>query len=405
MYKCTHTCIRTDGKTCRVNFNQSGTSRHCDDLQHTHLSPRCYVYWIHNQPISENLKRIEQDYPVSDVELSESSSSDDDNESDVMAPSLTDTQQRTLAHAMSLNSAQISALSPQQQSIIHSARQRHDMMQNMGNNHNNDNDNNSNTDDEDSNDNNTNNTNNSAQKNRKRRRDKEEVDERDAPPSKKSRTNSKQRRHRGSNRRHYKLSTSATMDSIQRVGIDKKIKLLYQLTRDIGDKLHKKESKQEDIFIQFAHHLFDGTRYATDGTIPPNVIHGLGDVFRRYGHHLAELIEYHRQLDPDYFVLYLDKFLDFDECQSKLNENALYLREHFGISTKKWDRKIRKWYADIKKIFHGHLEVFPQNQVMDNLFDTNMEWLNLVPIKDRIYITVDATIARNIEPVRLLITE
>eukprot|EP01083_Nonionella_stella_P300698 1027999_1 len=175
MYKCTHTCIRTDGKTCRVNFNQSGTSRHCDDLQHTHLSPRCYVYWIHNQPISENLKRIEQDYPVSDVELSESSSSDDDNESDVMAPSLTDTQQRTLAHAMSLNSAQISALSPQQQSIIHSARQRHDMMQNMGNNHNNDNDNNSNTDDEDSNDNNTNNTNNSAQKNRKRRRDKEEV--------------------------------------------------------------------------------------------------------------------------------------------------------------------------------------------------------------------------------------
>eukprot|EP01083_Nonionella_stella_P300701 1028007_1 len=81
-------------------------------------------------------------------------------------------------------------------------------------------------------------------------------------------------------------STSHTMDSIQRVGIDKKIKLLYQLTRDIGDKLHKKESKQEDIFIQFAHHLFDGTRYATDGTIPPNVIHGLGDVFRRYGHHL-----------------------------------------------------------------------------------------------------------------------
>eukprot|EP01083_Nonionella_stella_P267300 903105_1 len=145
------------------------------------------------------------------------------------------------------------------------------------------------------------------------------------------------------------------MDSIQRMGIDKKIKLLYQLTRDIGDKLHKKESKQEDIFIQFAHHLFDGTRYATDGTIPPNVIHGLGDVFRRYGHHLAELIEYHRQLDPDYFVLYLDKFLDFDECQSKLNENALYLREHFGISTKKWDRKIRKWYADIKKVAHAYI--------------------------------------------------
>eukprot|EP01083_Nonionella_stella_P287639 979168_1 len=113
MYKCTHKCVCTDGKTCRVDFNQSGTSKHCDDLQHTHLSPRCYIYWVHNQSITDNLKRIEQNYPVSDVELSAASSSDDDNESDVSAPALTDVQQRTLAHALSLNSTQIAALTPQ----------------------------------------------------------------------------------------------------------------------------------------------------------------------------------------------------------------------------------------------------------------------------------------------------
>eukprot|EP01083_Nonionella_stella_P033864 92666_1 len=112
------------------------------------------------------------------------------------------------------------------------------------------------------------------------------------------------------------------MDSIKRISIQNKIDLVYQLTRDIGDRFEKQESKQEDIFIQIAHHLFDGTKYTADGIIPSNVINGMGDVFRRYGHHLSELIEYHRQLDPDYFVLYLAKFLDFDECQSKLNENA-----------------------------------------------------------------------------------
>eukprot|EP01083_Nonionella_stella_P045413 122005_1 len=96
------------------------------------------MYGIHNESITKNLERIQQNYcdsDVSDVDLSAASSSDDDNESDSMPRGLTDVQQRTVSYALSLDAAQIHNLSPQQQNGTHSIRSRCGTSINIDGNH------------------------------------------------------------------------------------------------------------------------------------------------------------------------------------------------------------------------------------------------------------------------------
>eukprot|EP01083_Nonionella_stella_P025746 70908_1 len=81
--------------------------------------------------------------------------------------------------------------------------------------------------------------------------------------------------------------------------------------------------EQENAFIQFSHHLFNGTHYCIDGNIPENVVSGIADAFHRYGSHLAQVIQYHRNMDSDYFYLYLSQFLNVMECQEKLNQKCI----------------------------------------------------------------------------------
>ena len=89
------------------------------------------------------------------------------------------------------------------------------------------------------------------------------------------------------------------------MGIKSKINLICALSKNIGNALRKQKhnAQQENVFLQFAHHLFDGNEYCMDGDIPVTVTQGMANTFRRYGAHLSAIVKCHGDMDSDYFNL------------------------------------------------------------------------------------------------------
>ncbi len=144
------------------------------------------------------------------------------------------------------------------------------------------------------------------------------------------------------------------LNDIKNLGLQKKINLICHLSKQIGEILSRKDkekpSVKENVFIQFAHHLFDGEAYCMNGDIPQNVTKGIAQAFRRYGAHLAGIVNCHRTMDSDYFYLYLSQFLDTVELQNKLNSNALLFRETMDLSNGFWEKQLRAWYSPVSAV-------------------------------------------------------
>eukprot|EP01083_Nonionella_stella_P288443 981536_1 len=209
---------------------------------------------------------------------------------------------------------------------------------------------------------NTNNTNNN-----KRERDDDESDDQPIPPPLKKRKTKADRRF------------DLTLEDIKKMTPHTKIDMVCEILKEIGNKMS--DPKQENAFIRFAHCLFDGKDYAFEDMIPEDVVNGLAHTFRRYGRHLGHMIDYHADMDDDYFVLYLSHFVDINELQIKLTENALYVREELNVSKTVYNNKITKWYKSIRNMFYGAIDIYPPQKMIDKQFEEKMEWLKFKDIK------------------------